>query len=145
MKHLFFTLLFVVTSLAVAQSVPDDIKSAIKGDNAVKFSKLVTDDNINVCYDTGNSNYTLLALTIKYEANECFKILVTKKANSEKACASKTPLMYAVKYGQLSMVKALVKAGADYKTENGRGQNATYYAKKYDQKEIYDYLKELKK
>ncbi|WP_178986170.1 ankyrin repeat domain-containing protein [Winogradskyella helgolandensis] len=145
MKHLFFIFLLAVTSLSLAQSIPNDIKNALKSDDATAFSKLVTVENIKVCYEAGNSNYSLLALSIKLKAEKCFETLLSKKADLEQACSSKTPLMYAVKYGHLEMVKALVKAGADYKAENNSGRTATDYAKKYEQKEIYDYLKELKK
>lgn len=145
MKHILFTFLLAVTSLISAQSLPDDIKSAIKADDAIAFSKLVTTDNVNSCYDTGNTSYILLALTIKYEAKECFKTLLTKKADVGKTCSSKTPLMYAVKYKSLEMVKTLIEAGADYKAENSSGRTAMDYAKKYEQKEIYEYFKRLKK
>ncbi|MFK7832915.1 MAG: ankyrin repeat domain-containing protein [Winogradskyella sp.] len=143
MKHLLFTILLAATSISSAQSVPDDFKYALKNDDAKAFSKALSADNMNSCYEAGNSNYTLLALTIKFGAKDCFEALITKKADVEKACASKTPLMYAVKYGNLDMVKALIKSGADYKFENSSGRTAMAYAKKYEQKEIYEYLKLL--
>lgn len=143
MKHLFFTLLLTASTLVSAQSVPEDFKAAIKTDDAIAFLKLVTADNLNTCYETQSSDYTLLALTIKYNAKACFKTLLAQKADLEKACASKTPLMYAVKYSQLDIVKALIKAGADFKAENSSGRTAIDYAKKYEQKEIYAHLKAL--
>lgn len=145
MKHLFFTLFLVASTLVSAQSLTEDFKNAIKTDNAETFSKLVTLDNLNTCYEYGNNSYTLLALTIKYEAKACFKTLLAQKADLEKACSNKTPLMYAVKYGQLDVVKTLVEADVDYKAEDNRGRTAKDYAKKYEQKEIYEYLKALKK
>ena len=145
MRNKIFTLLLFITTLVSAQALPEDLKSAIKTDHTAGFSKLLTTDRMNTCYDAGNSRYTLLALTIKYEAKACFKMLVSQKVDLEKACSSKTPLMYAVKYGQLDTVKALIFAGADYKAKNTRGRTAMDYAKKYGQKEIYEYLQGLKK
>jgi hypothetical protein len=145
MKILIFTLSLFFTALVSALALPNDMKSAIKTDNAEVFLKLLTTDTMNMCYDARNSSYTLLALTIKYEAKACFKTLVSEKADLEKACSSKTPLMYAVKYGQLDTVKALIFAGADYKAKNTSGRTAMDYAKTYEQKDIYAYLQGLKK
>ena len=51
--------------------------------------------------------------------------------------------MYAVKYGNLGMTKALIQAGANLKAENSNGKTALYYAEKYQQKEIATYLESL--
>ena len=70
-----------------------------------------------------------------------FSELLNQKADLNKICADKSPLMYAVKYGNLNIVKQLVEAGADINLRNNEGANAFYYAQKYQQKEIEEYLK----
>ena len=143
MKKILITIAFFITSMVSGQSLSEDFKEPLKTDNAETFKTLVNDENLNACFDGGNSSYSLLALTIKINASDCFNVLLDKKVNLEKACSSKTPLMYAVKYGNLEMVKALIHAGADVKAKKDSGKTALYYAKKYEQKDIYEYLKSL--
>lgn len=143
MKNFLFVTVFMLTSILSAQSLSNDLKLALRSDDAKAFSKLIAEGNLNACFDLGNSSYTLLALTIKLDAVQCFKTLIEKGVDLEKACSSKTPLMYTAKYGNLDMAKALIKAGADLKTENYKGRTALDYAKKYEQKEIYEYLKSI--
>ncbi|MDG1228212.1 MAG: ankyrin repeat domain-containing protein, partial [Polaribacter sp.] len=83
-----------------------------------------------------------LSISIKMKQIKSLKYFAEKEANLEKDCPGKTPLMYAVKYGQLEMVKYLVNKGAKITTETSRGKTALDYAEKYDQYEIAEYLKE---
>ena len=53
--------------------------------------------------------------------------------------------MYAVKYGNLKFVKKLVEAGSNINLVNEEGRTAIDYAKKYEQKEILEYLQSIKK
>lgn len=48
--------------------------------------------------------------------------------------------MYAAKYGELEAAKVLVKAGADVGLKNREGKTALDYARKYEKKELIDYL-----
>ncbi|MEM5563583.1 ankyrin repeat domain-containing protein [Psychroserpens sp. AS72] len=80
---------------------------------------------------------------MKSNANDCFQLLLDEKVNLEKVCTSKTPLMYAVKYGRLDFVKSLVEAGAKLEVKNDKGLTALDYAKKYKQDEIATYLAAL--
>ena len=87
--------------------------------------------------------HSLLGIAIKEKANTSFDYLIAKGANVEKACAGKTPLMYAAKYGNLAIAKALIKAGAMPNAENSKGQKALDYAIKHEQKELQAYLESL--
>lgn len=144
MKTFLITIAFFATTLLSAQTLKqDDLKNALASDDTVAFKKLITKDTKNACLSLGNSSYNLLALTIKTGATNCFNSLLEQKPNLEKACANKTPLMYAVKYGELNMVKALIKAGANPKTTTSSGRTALDYAKKYKKEEIATYLESL--
>lgn len=142
MKNLLLLTLFA-TSFVTSQTLTSDFKTALKADDAKIFTKLLNAENLNACHEAGNSSYTLLALAIKTEAKNCFEVLLEKKVNLEKACSSKTPLMYTVKYGKLEMAKALTEAGANPRTENNKGRTALDYAKKYEQKKLEMYLESL--
>ncbi len=143
MKSIVIVLAFMLTGISFGQSLSEDFKHTLKSDNVETFKTLLTEENLNTCFEAGNSNYTLLALTIKFDANSCFESLLEKNVDLEKVCSTKTPLMYAVKYGSLEIAKALIEAGAKLDTENSSGRTALDYAKKYEQKEIYEYLKSL--
>lgn len=67
----------------------------------------------------------------------------TKKgADVNKVCIEKTTVMYAVKYGQLEMVKYLTEQGTTLNTQTSIERTALDYEKKYEQNEIEAYLKE---
>jgi len=85
----------------------------------------------------------LLALSIKASANKIFDALIKQKAELNKICDDKSALMSAAKYGMLDMAKALVNAGADPTLQNREHKTALDYAKKYDKKELTDFLSSL--
>jgi ankyrin repeat protein len=133
----------MLTGISFGQTLPNEYVQTLKSDTIETFKTLVTNEHINTCFEAANSDYTLLALTIKLNAADCFQYLLERKADLEKSCTGKTPLMYAVKYGNLDMTKALIEAGAKLDFVNASGRTALDYAIKYEQKEIYDYLKTL--
>ncbi len=143
MRTLILILTFICGNFIAAQTLTEDFKMAIANDDAESFKQLLNSDNLNACFATGNSNYTLLALTIKANASRCFKVLIEEKSDLEKSCTSKSPLMYATKYGYLKLAKALILAGANPNFKNSKGRTALDYAKKYEQKELITYLSSL--
>lgn len=78
------------------------------------------------------------------ERTKIFNALIENKVDLNKVCSDKNPLMYAAKYGQLEMAKALVKAGADLKLVNKEGKTALDYAVKYEKKDLETYFLSLK-
>ncbi|MCY1661154.1 ankyrin repeat domain-containing protein [Chryseobacterium sp. SL1] len=143
MKKIILITSFLVSSLAFSQSITDKMKQAFETDNPtalveeLKSQKL----NINDCFELKEKPYSLFAISIKMDKQKVFSELINQKADLNKICEDKSPLMYAVKYGKLIMVKQLVEAGADVNVRNSEGANAFYYAQKYQQKEIEEYLK----
>lgn len=137
------TLTLVLSSLIInAQELSSDIKYALKNDDVTALKKLLTSNNLNTCFNVGNSKYTLLNLTIKLNSEACFELLLKEKVDVNKECTGKTPLMYAAKYGHLKIAKLLIKEGADVKTEY-KGRTALTYASKYNKEDVYSYLKSL--
>lgn len=143
MKKIFLITSILLTSLAFSQSVTNNMKQAFETDNQIllveelKLQKL----NINKCFELKEKPYSLLAIAIKMDKQKIFSELINQKADLNKICEDKSPLMYAVKYGKLTMVKQLIEAGADINVRNSEGANIFYYAQKYQQKEIEEYLK----
>lgn len=144
MRHLLFISLFSISAIAAAATpLSNRILSTIKADKAPELLELINEDELNNCFTQKKSSYTPLALTIKLGASDSFNLLIDKKVDVEKACSSKTPLMYAAKYDRLEMMKALVDAGADHSYKNKKGRSAKDYSKKYKRKHIYHYIKSL--
>lgn len=144
MKTIVTLILILSTFIISAQDISSDIKYALKNDDATALKKLINADNLNTCFITRNSKYTLLNLAIKLNSKACFKLLLNEKADVDKECTGKTPLMYTAKYGRLEMTKMLIKQKADL-DKDYKGRTALAYAKKYQKKEIYEYLKSLEK
>lgn len=141
MKTLFFTILLVISTYASAQEINSDIKSVLETDNVTELKKQITSKNINSCFKLEESEYTLLTLSIKLNAKSCFAELIAQNANVEKTCNNKTPFMYTAKYNRLAMAKDLVKAGVQIRVRNSDKQSALDFAKKYESKEIIEYIK----
>ena len=143
MKKIFLITSFVVSSFALSQSVTDKMKNAFETDNPVSLIEEIKAQklNINDCFELKEKPYSLFAIAIKMDRQKVFSELINQKADLDKICEDKSPLMYAVKYGKINMVKQLVEAGADINVRNSEGANAFHYAQKYQQKEIEEYLK----
>ncbi|WP_428071076.1 ankyrin repeat domain-containing protein [Chryseobacterium gambrini] len=144
MKKILLTTLLSISSLAFSQSkITDKIKQAFETDNPALLAEELKNQklNINDCFELKEKPYSLFAIAIKMDKKGVFSGLISQKADLNKICEDKSPLMYAVKYGKIAMVKELIEAGADISVRNSEGANAFYYAQKYQQKEIEEYLK----
>ncbi|PZR30059.1 MAG: hypothetical protein DI535_00740 [Citrobacter freundii] len=135
-----------------AQSLPAECDKAMKTDDLASFAKMVPAASVNSCYKVGEWDYSLLSLVIKANAQKCFAYLVEKGANVNISCNGYVPpLMHAVKYGKLDMVKMLVSKGADINyTYTGDytpadGKSVIAYAEANNQPEILAFLKEALK
>lgn len=136
MKKTLFAMLFVFCGLISAQELNSGQKQILKFDNVARFSDLVNGESINSCLRTENNAYTLLALAIKMKSVNIFQKLIDNKADLEKICDGKTPLMFAAKYGDVAMAKKLLENGAKKETVTDKGFTALDYAKKYNQPEL---------
>lgn len=136
MKKAVCILSLLFCGLISAQELNSDQKQILKFDNVARFSDLVNGESINSCFKTENNAYTLLALAIKMKSTRIFQKLIDNKADLEKICDGKTPLMFAAKYGDVPMAKKLLENGAKKETVTDKGFTALDYAKKYNQPEL---------
>lgn len=136
MKKTLSALFLVFCGLFSAQELNSDQKQILKFDNVTRFSDLVNGESINSCFKTENNAYTLLALAIKMKSTRIFQQLIDEKADPEKICDGKSPLMFAAKYGDLAIAKKLLENGAKKETKTEKGITALDYAKKYNQPEL---------
>ena len=59
-------------------------------------------------------NYLVHSIT--YKSLKSLQFFVEKGANIEGVCENKTPLMYAIKYGELELVKYISRKGCGFKS-----------------------------
>lgn len=131
---LFLFILFYTVSYS--QELTHEHKQMLKYDNTAYFTTLINKENINTCYQIKNNGYTLLGLAIKMNSQQVFQKLIDEKADLEKACDGKTPLMFAAKYGHADFTKKLLANGAKKDTKTDKGYTALDYARKYEKPEI---------
>ena len=132
--------LFVFIAISQAQELTKDISLAIKNDNISALKSQITPEEYNLCFSAKETQYALLSLTIKANATACFDFLMMQElVDTNINCTGKTPLIYTAKYGQLEMLKKLIKNGADQTIKN-KGRSVLDYAKKYEHQEIVDFL-----
>ncbi|MCW3168739.1 ankyrin repeat domain-containing protein [Chryseobacterium sp. 09-1422] len=136
MKKLFLTASILAFSFFSAQELTSEHKQMLKYDDISNFSALVNKENINQCFQNENTSYSLLALSIKLNSKKVFQKLTEEKADLEKVCDGKTPLMFAAKYGNFDFAKKLLEKGAKKETKTDRGYSAIDYAKKYEKTDI---------
>jgi len=146
MKQVFIiTLCLFSFAFITAQTLSKDTYLAFKNDNASGLKNNINTDDINICYDIKDSQYTLLTISIKMNASACFDYLLNKEnIDLNKTCSGKTASQYTAKYGNLEMLKKLEESGADF-SSSINGRSVLDYAKKYEQKEIITYLSEKQK
>ncbi|RZK01654.1 MAG: ankyrin repeat domain-containing protein [Flavobacterium sp.] len=117
----------------------DSLYNTIKKDDVDKLSKLITRENINVCYS--NTLNTPISLTIQLDAANCFEYFLKKGADVNESCDYKVPLYFACKYGDLVMFKKLIKYGASLNPPLYENTTSLEYAEEYNNQPIVEYLK----
>lgn len=133
---------FVEQNIQVENTSDEVVINAIRNGDIDTLSRLISDDTINSCFYQGFEYQNYLVVSISLKSIEALKFFVEKGANLEATCAKKTPLMYAVKYGELEMVKYLLDKGANINAIN-KGNTVLNYAQNYKHPEIEKYLKEF--
>ncbi len=135
----FITLLFFSSN---AQELSNNLKEAFKTDDIELFKGVLKQDKIvlDSCLQVEAKPYSLFAISIKTKSIKILQHLISVKADVNKICDDKSPLMYAAKYGELEAAKLLINAGAKIDLKNKEGRTALDYARKYDKKELIDFL-----
>lgn len=134
--------LILVSFSANAQSLSAKLKQAFKTDDVSLFKRALQEDKIMIdsCLLLEQKPYSLFAISIRSKSIKILQDLISTKADVNNICDDKSPLMYAAKYGELEAAKVLVKAGADVGLKKREGKTALDYARKYEKKELIDYL-----
>lgn len=145
-KTVMIIALLSISGLGFAQQLNDNIKKAFKADDATALLAEIKNQKvtINDCFNIEDISYSLLSLSIKMNKPKIFNQLIEQKADVNKICDEKSPLMYTAKYGLLDFAKALVKAGADISAESATGKTAYDYAVKYEKTALQPLLKPVK-
>ncbi|MEM6345496.1 MAG: ankyrin repeat domain-containing protein [Bacteroidota bacterium] len=132
MSRIILFLCLLLPFYAAAQNAHKQLKKMIDKDDTKALEKFLgPEGDINTCYTINESAYSLLILSIKYDAPAIFAACLLRGAEIDQICDSKSPLMYAVKYDQMEMFQALLKQGADPSLETSNGKTAYDYALKY--------------
>lgn len=134
--------LILASFYANAQGLSAKLKQAFKTDDVSLFKRALQEDKIMIdsCLLLEQKPCSLFAISIRSKSIKVLQDLISTKADVNKICDDKSPLMYAAKYGELEAAKVLVKAGADIGLKNREGKTALDYARKYEKKELIDYL-----
>lgn len=132
-------------NMNIEKDISTETLFAIEEGNINTLDTVINTLNINNCYnlDLDGDPLNYISLSIYYKSMNSLKYFVEKGADIENVCENKTPLMFAVKYGQLDMVKYLIDNGAKLITVSNEGRTALDYAKIYEQPEIEKLLREL--
>lgn len=114
MKKVLFILALILAGTASAQDLTREMTIALKNDSPRDLKVLVNDANKNECFQAGTRKSTLLQLAIQMNSGDVIVYLLNEaKVNVNQACNDSTPLMWAAKFGNFSVVESLLDAGAD--------------------------------
>ena len=132
----------LLSKLSFGQELTNEIAWNIKDGRTEQLVPLIATDRINECVGVGDSKkYGYLAVCIKLNSMKSLRFFVENGADIELACADKTPLMYAAKYGQLEMARYLLRNGAN-PGATYRGKTALNFARQFRQHELIRLLRE---
>lgn len=90
-------------------------------------------------------NYDPLCIAISKSDNDTAKKILAYGADVNERYNGMTPLMYAARYNNVEMLKALIEKGASISEKDVRGNTAIKYAELSNAKEAHAYLTSLKK
>ncbi len=130
---------------ATAQTLTSEMKDAFESNNFELLSQEIKLQNtsFDACFEVeeGLKPYSLLEISAKYNNLTILKNVLKQNVDINKMCFDKTALMSAAKYGKIEIVKELLKAGADKKITNVKGNDALYYAKREGHADVVELLK----
>ncbi|MEN8901599.1 MAG: ankyrin repeat domain-containing protein [Nonlabens sp.] len=114
MKKVLFILALILTGTAGAQDLTREMTIALKNDSPRDLKVLVNDANKDECFQVGKRKSTILQLAVQMNSGDVIVYLINEaKVNVNQACNNNTPLMWAAKFGNFTVVESLLKAGAD--------------------------------
>lgn len=128
-------ILLATNIIASANSINYDrdslILAYVKNGNLEDLSKIIPGDtDINNRY--GDRGRTLLTYAIENDQLEITRYLLNNGADIEEQDGTKTPLMFAARYGNVGFTELLLEKGADVNSINDDRNTAFHYAAKYN-------------
>ena len=118
---------------------------AIKYKADVDILKLLVESGLDLKYEDSNG-VGIFDEAMNYNDLDFIKYLIEKKGFDPSVTNRKsgfTPLMQAVSYGHIDIVKYFVNLGADIDIKDNFGISAIEYARKLGQNRVLEYLKSL--
>ncbi|MFK7925908.1 MAG: ankyrin repeat domain-containing protein [Bacteroidia bacterium] len=132
MRNLILILWLLSPLLLASQNATKKLRKIIEKDNIKALNAFLGEDgDINACYEINESTYSLMILSIKYDAVAMFQAGIKGGADLDQIGDQKTPLMYAIKHERMAIFKTLIAQGADPNIESSSGKTASDYAVKY--------------
>lgn len=136
------TILFFVSAFTI--DAQTNWETIIKQNNVRNYMGHMGGKSVNTCQNVKGIPHHTLSLAIKYDSQILIDhILRQEDLDLSSDCSDKTILMYAIEYGSLDIVKSLIEKGADLNQKSSQGKTALEYARKFEKREIYDYIKSL--
>lgn len=141
MRLVFILIIALISNVTTAQYSSEDVAKALKeGDNTLISKYLDSGHDIDAPFTEGE--HTLLCFAVKTNNAITVQYLIKKGAKINQQSNGKTPLMYGAKYGSKESVVILLEMGADPAEKNSKGRTAADYARKYQQQDMYELLKQ---
>ncbi len=140
MRLIFVSLVLFVTQMAVdAREIFDAIQ---KGD-LVKVKELV-ENAPDLATVTGNNRFTPLLFATNHNKSEIAEYLISKGANINEIFLpdyyGNTPISFAIKNGNLNLIKLLYEKGANIQFRTKLGENYLHFAAAQNKVDIAEYL-----
>ena len=133
---------FSSKNIVLDNTVSEATLQAIKEGNIKYLQENISKESLSNCFYQGFEYQNYLVISISLKSLKSLTYFVNQGADLEGVCAKKTPLMYAVKYGEFEMVKYLLNNGANINAVN-QEKTVLSYAVRYKYPEIEKYLKEF--
>jgi hypothetical protein len=134
---------FSSKNIVLNKTISEVTLQAIKEGNVKYLQENISRESLRECFYSGFELQNHLAISIFENAIKSLHFFVENGADIEIICENKTPLMYAVKYNRLEMVKYLLANGADVHKVSIKNKTALSYSIEYEHPEIEKYLTEF--
>ena len=116
---------------------------AIRKNASIEFIEVLLENGLNIT-DIDEDGLSAIDIAIKFKREDIVNFCIEKglDINSTSRKSGITPIVLASCFNNVSMVKLLLKHGAEINTQDSNGMSAKDYAKKLGQKKMTAFLHE---